>query len=140
MWESSILLLTLPISYMLLRLGLPPIIVFIVQFIVEALAQIVRIYIVLPTIGYSIKLYIIDNILPICCVSIISAIFAVIWSLVIRANSIEMYFISIFAILLFTTIFSYYIGLNRKERLLIISYLKKKIKNEDFSYIRSKSI
>lgn len=128
MWESSTLLLTLPISYLLLCLGLPPITVFVVQFIIEALAQIIRISIVLPEIGYSIKLYITDNILPVCYVAIISAIFAVILCLVIKANSIVMYFISIFAILLFTAVSSYYIGLNRKERSLIISYLKNKIK------------
>lgn len=127
-WESSILLLTLPISYILLRLGLPPITIFIVQLIIEALAQTVRISIVLPAIGYPIRLYIIDNIFPVCCVSIISAICAFILIFINKANSIEMYFTNIFVILLLTAIFSYYIGLNRKERSLIISYLKKRIK------------
>lgn len=63
--ECTILLLIVPISYFSLKLWEIPILVFIVHFIMDSIAQIVRIKIVLPKVNMSVKSYITDVYLPI---------------------------------------------------------------------------
>lgn len=54
---GSILLMILPVSYILLLLGLPAYSVFIVHFVMESLAQIARMILLKPLIGIKIKDY-----------------------------------------------------------------------------------
>ena len=57
-WECSFLLLIVPFSYIALKMGFRPECVFIIQLIIEILAQFIRISIVLPKIKMGISDYI----------------------------------------------------------------------------------
>lgn len=59
-WECSFLLLIVPISYLALEEGLGSESVFVIQLIIEVLAQFIRILIVLPKIKMKIACYMID--------------------------------------------------------------------------------
>ncbi|UIR56013.1 hypothetical protein LZQ00_17330 [Sphingobacterium sp. SRCM116780] len=65
LWEGTVLLLIVPISYLLLKLGYPAETVFIVHLIISVIAQVVRITIVAPIIGMSQKDYYVKVVLRI---------------------------------------------------------------------------
>ena len=66
MIEGGILLLTVPVSYLLLRIwSLPAYSVFIVYIFIEFLTQFVRVWIVYPRIKMSRKKYLLDILIPI---------------------------------------------------------------------------
>lgn len=57
LWESTVLLLVLPISYLFLRRGYPAEIVFIVHLVLAVLAQLIRVWIVAPAVQMSYGMY-----------------------------------------------------------------------------------
>ena len=74
LWESGSLLLLLPTAYLFLYLGYSPVSVFIVQVFIELLAQVIRIYTVLPMIKCSLSYYLNHALKPIIKVASISLI------------------------------------------------------------------
>lgn len=127
--EATTLLLIVPFSYIVLKLGYDVTSVFIVQLIIFIIAQIERIFIVCPRIKMPKQLYINLLLKPMILVTIsstiIPSIFLLIWPL---SNSLYQ---SIFYILLsiFSTIISIYlVGLNKEEKNKVFIFIKNKIK------------
>lgn len=126
LWESSILLFTLPFSYIMLKLGMPPITVFLVQLCIEFVTQVVRIKIVLPRISYPLKKYLKTTIYPIFYISIIAS-FIIISTNYLWPNENWINFIissSIIVLLLITTILL--IGFSKEELTNITQFIHKK--------------
>lgn len=82
---SSVLLMILPVSYIVLKMGYPPYSVFIVHFVLTIAAYCTRIVLVKPLIGLSIKNYLKNVILPVIIIIVLSPVIPVI---------IKMYFLS----------------------------------------------
>ena len=75
--EGTILLLIVPFSYLFLKLGFRPEVVFFVHIFAELLAQIARVVIVLPLIGFSMIVYLRDIVLRLVLFSAMSIVIPV---------------------------------------------------------------
>lgn len=69
---GSLLLLTLPVSYLLLKMNFPPETTLYVALVISALSQFTRIYFMKKMIGLAVREYVFKAVLPIICVSICS--------------------------------------------------------------------
>lgn len=129
-WNISIgmiLLMIVPISYIALKCGASPLSVFIVHLICVVISQIVRLFILRKLISLSIREYVKKVIFPISSVSILafalSAIIYVKYSSETFSNVITVIMSSVFICLV--SIFT--VGINVKERNMIMEVLNKKI-------------
>ncbi len=126
--EGGLLLLIVPISYLFLKLGYSPESVFVVQFVVSAFVQLVRVILVRKKLNINVMHYLIQVILPI----------VIVTSLVGFVSYAALTFLgqSLFEILLVMAVsclavilFSFLIGLNKQEKNyvqgLVRSFLKK---------------
>lgn len=77
-YECTLLLFIVPLSYILLKIWALPALVFIVHLIIELIAQYIRIKIVLPKIGMQIKSYVKDIYVHIFPVFVIPLLFVII--------------------------------------------------------------
>lgn len=131
LFECSLLLLIIPLSYIALKIWENPILVFVVHLIIEIVAQFIRIFIVIPKINMNFSLYVHQVYLRIIPVFF----FPVIISMGIH------YYVknSDFFSFLFTTsicemsllVLIYIIGLTYKEKHLIISYVLRFVKEKE---------
>lgn len=123
-YEGSILLTILPISYLVVKfLNVQPISVFIVNLVVAIITQGVRIWIVLPKIKMSIKLYLQKVIIPVTMFFLVSNIVPYIVYLYLPHDI----YTSSFAILLsviYSIFTAYFIGCNEEERIHLFSKLR----------------
>jgi hypothetical protein len=126
-YEGSVLLLIVPASYFaLLYLDFPEI-VFIVHLIIELLVQLVRLKIVLPKIGMSLKTYIFKVYLRIIPVFIIPLVATLVLYFKISESTYRFILILLIVeIQIFVLI--YLIGLNPLERVYLKEFIRKKIK------------
>ncbi len=120
---GGILLLILPISYVSLKLGGSPTIVFIVHIFVALIAFLARLVIVKGLINLSIRDYYRNVILPCICVLIPSVLFAVILKKVIPEGLIFS-FMNIISIFIMVVAFSFLLGFTRNERTFILDKVK----------------
>lgn len=123
-FESSFLLLAVPLSYLCLKVNSStPVIVYIICLVIEGLALFIRIYLTLPKIKLSKLVYfrtVIYRVLP---VFVVSYIICYAVSLFFKEGWIRFItigFLSCFIVLLFT----YIIGLTKAERISVIAYIK----------------
>lgn len=120
----------LPISYVVLRLGAPAYSVFIVHFCIEAITQIVRLYMVRKRLHLSIKKYIANVYVPIILVvftSIVIPFFA--WSTL--SEGIIRFILVSFLCVVSVGFMSLLIGFTSSERRFIISKVQNIIKIKD---------
>ena len=112
------LLLTLPISYIVLKLGAPAFSVFVVQFFIECVAQILRIVLLKQNIDLSIMKSIANIYLPILLVIVISSILPVIACCSLPCNFVRLIAVVCTSILsVCVTVFL--VGIKKNERLFI---------------------
>lgn len=126
LYECSVLLLIIPVSYMLLRQWEIPILVFYVHLAIELIAQFIRLAIVLPKINLSLNLYfklVYVRILPVFILPMIPVL------LINNTMNEGIYrlVINIFCIEISLGVLIYFIGLSGNERKYIKSMIKKKI-------------
>lgn len=112
---GSILLLILPISYIILKLGFPAYSVFIVHFIIESITQLARMIMLRPLIGIKIKEYIKYIYTPIIAV----VLFSIVIPFIVYINmndTILRFFIICIVCIISVSIVSYIIGLSKNEK------------------------
>lgn len=118
--EGGLLLLIVPLSYLILKIGCEPYAVFLVQLVVMYSVQIVRLFLVCHKIKMSKREYIKRVLLRVVGVAILSSIIPLLLhSVLLRSigNSIITIIVSIISVLSC----SFYIGLTKTERLLVMS-------------------
>lgn len=120
---GGILLLILPLSYIVLKLGAPAYSVFVVQFVIELFAQLARMIMLRKLIDLSVIQYFTNIYLPILGVTLISVIIPVFVHI-----NIENAFLR-FLMVCITTVFSvcavaYCIGLSKSEK----NFVREKVK------------
>lgn len=113
--EGGSLLLIVPISYFVLKNGGEPYSVFIVQFIVMAIVQILRLFLICHKIRMSIREYVLRVLVKVTLVAVVSAIIPLICYI-----SMPQSFLSFVVIIMTSAISvlccSYYLGLTADER------------------------
>lgn len=117
---GTILLMILPISYILLLLGCPAYSVFIVHFVMEAIAQLTRMIMLKPLIGIGIKDYIVNIYARIALVVVTSVIlpFIAFYSM---ESGIVRFIVLGFICVVSVSASAYYWGLNSNERVFVMS-------------------
>ncbi len=115
---GGILLMILPISYIVLKLGGNPTSVFIVHLCICCVAFIVRLFIIRPLIQLSIRQFVGEVIVRCCLVAIISSIIPVLLRIVLPQNILSFIIVCCFSVLSIGLV-SYKIGLNVSERMFI---------------------
>lgn len=124
---GGILLLSLPLSYVGLKLFYQPEIVYMVDLIIVLLAQIARLYFMRWMVGLSIHIYIKKVIIPVTIVTIISMIIPL-FLYNIMSEGTALSFFSVCAISVISVALTVYsVGISRGERTILNDYIKKKL-------------
>ena len=121
-YEGTVLLFIVPVSFCVLKLEKLPELVFVVHLFVELLASYIRIKIVLPKIGMRVCDYCKCVYLPLTIVFVLSVLFGSFLSLFLGDSFFSISLLSLFLIFLV-----YEIGLNQNERKKIVEFIKTKI-------------
>lgn len=126
-FEGSILLLIVPLSYIFLKLGYCVESVFIVQLVIFVITQTARIIIVCPRINLPIKFFFVGVIKPIVLVFILSSLStaALIWLLPISKDSLFSSLVYMLLAFVITVLSIMWLGLNNKEKAVINIFLNK---------------
>ena len=124
LWEGTVLLLVLPIAYLLLVFfNVGPIVVMSVYFFVELLAQIIRVWIVLPMVSMSYNVYIVKVVFPILMVLIL--LLFPIWGYIqlnLERTAIVVVCSSLICFI-YVCMSVFFVGCDRKEKEILHSYL-----------------
>ena len=131
LYECTLLLMIVPLSYIALRTWHIPVLVFVIHFMIECLAHIIRLRIVLPKIGMKICEYfrvlyikLIGLFLSLIVISIAFNLFFL--------ECIGRFFLSSICLEFFLLICIYKMILSKKEKLYMRTQIIKKIKNSVF--------
>lgn len=124
LWYSIFSILVLPIAYLVLKIGYSPVSVYIISLLLSMLMEFASVIILKKEIGVSIRFYCQQVLIPIMGVVLSTSIIPLI-----VVNSLEpgLYrvIITIFLSLVIVAASSYYLGLNKSERVFIQEYAKK---------------
>lgn len=120
---GGLLLLILPVSYVVLKLGSAPWAVFVVHFVICSIAFIARLFIIRPMIHLSIRQYFNRAILPCIYVSFVAIIVPAIFYIFLP-KSIIFSFIVIIVSILSASFTCFVVGLDTNERYAIIGKAK----------------
>ena len=113
---GSILLLIVPVSYIFLKLGFEPIIVYIIDILIQFIAQIIRLFLCRHLFSLNILFYIKDVISRIVGVAVLSVVFSLLIDyLIIEINFINAIVVAFFSFISVCVV-SYVIGLTKSER------------------------
>lgn len=124
LYECTILLMIVPISYFTLKLWQIPILVFVVHLVIDNIAQFIRMSIVLPKIEMSISTYIKEVYLRVLPVFVMSFVAPFLIHRLVKEGLFRLVVnITITEIVMLAII--YIIGLKSSERVLIINYVNK---------------
>ncbi|MFA6571075.1 MAG: lipopolysaccharide biosynthesis protein [Bacteroidota bacterium] len=129
---SSIMILVIPVSYFLFKIGLPPEFALIVSLVFTVLVQITRILFVKKLINFSILHYFKHVFVPTSIIFIISPLLPLTLHMVYE-ETYERMFLTILMSILSTLIFTYIFGLNKKEK---VEYTQR-IKNWFYTKMKS---
>ena len=116
-------LLILPIAYIVLKLGAEPYAVFIVQFAIMIIVQILRLFLVCHKIKMSKLMYIKKVLIPVIYVAVSSSIIPIVLYIYL-SQSITSFIIVVISSIISVLICSYFLGLNSSERKIINGKLK----------------
>lgn len=120
---GTTLIMILPISYVLLRLGMPAYSVFIVHFVIECVCQLARMTMLRPLIGLRIRDYFTHVYSKIFVVVILSAILpAVLYNML--DDTILRFFIVVIVCVASVSLFAYHLGLTANERMFVREKVK----------------
>ena len=126
-YEGAILLMVVPICYFLLKVyHVSPEVAVSVYIFVEICAQIVRIKIVLPKIGFSYKLYVLKILFPI--IKVLPLLIIPIFLFEEILYNFGLFVFYIFIAIIYCIICIYIIGLNSNEKMMIRNFVLKKIR------------
>ena len=123
---GGILLLNLPVSYIILKLGAPAYSVMIVTILISCIATIIRLSILKLLTLFSIRRFFSSTILPMLGITICSSIIPGFLHYIMPENFIRFCLVIFTAV--FMTLFSITtIGLSKNERVIALSFIKKKL-------------
>lgn len=126
--ESSMLLSVVPIAYICLKyFHVSPETVYIVYFFVELLTQFVRVLLIYPKVRIPISYYFTKILLPIVLVTLLSFSSAYVYSTHVMVDTVLKLLIATVIYALSTLIIIFVGGVDRHERALAVSYIKRKI-------------
>lgn len=117
---GSILLLILPVSYIVLKLGFPAYSVFIVHFVMESITQLARMIILRPLIGICIREYFKYIYTPVILVVLCSVILPFVVYESMNDTVLRFFTVCIVCVISVVTV-AYTIGLSRNERIFVRS-------------------
>ena len=123
-------LLTLPLTYIAFKLSLPASIAFYISIVIFIIAHLIRLFLFRPLTGISIISYIKKIVFPVLIVSIISIILSTLVRTGVCSNQMNEILCNFILILMDTIIgfvTTFYIILNKSERIKIYSFIKNKI-------------
>lgn len=121
--RGTVMLLMLPISYLALKAGAIPEVVFLVQLIATFAAQIVMLFIIRPLIQLSLREYVMEVFIRTSIVSGMAAVPSYFVFTLLPENIWTLFEVCAVSVLI-TAVFVYLIGLNRSERDMIMSKVK----------------
>lgn len=131
LYEGTVLLMIVPISYIVLKVYKIPELVFVVHLVIELLSSYIRIKIVLPKIRMSIKDYFKSIYLPLFAIFSITILFCVFLTTHIGLkDNISSSILLCLLLEMFMSLLIYTVGLNKEERGKIILLLNTKLKNK----------
>ena len=131
LYEGTVLLMIVPISYIVLKVYKIPELVFVVHLVIELLSSYIRIKIVLPKIRMSIKDYFKSIYLPLFAIFSITILFFVFLTTHIGLkDNISSSILLCLLLEMFMSLLIYTVGLNKEERGKIILLLNTKLKNK----------
>lgn len=122
-WRGVVMLLMLPISYVALKLGAQPEIVFVVQFVVTFAAQIVMLFIIRPLIQLSLKEYFMEVFIRAGIVSIIAALPSYVVYKALPENFWTLLLVGFVSVIV-TAVSVYYVGLNKNEKEMVLTKIR----------------
>ncbi len=117
---GTILLMILPVSYALLRLGFPAYSVFLAHFAMEAIAQLARMIMLKPLIGIGIKDYIVNIYAKVALVVGASVILPAIIYFTMGYGALRLIAIGLTCVMSVSAS-AYYLGLNSNERIFVMT-------------------
>lgn len=121
---STVILMILPISYILLKIGAPAYSVFLVQLTMELIAQIPRIYILRRDIKLPIYAHFVNVYIPILKVVVIASILPM-FSHMLISNLVLRFIVTIVVSVFSCAATIYYIGMTENEKVFIKNKIKK---------------
>ena len=121
-----IMIMTLPISYVFLKLGYSAISVFIVSLILSIISLFVRLYISYRQVGISFRNFTLDVIFRSFITALLSSIVPLIMHVVMPLSLVKTILVCLVCIIS-TLCVSYLIGLNSEEKKSVIAFIRKKI-------------
>lgn len=124
---SLVLLLILPIAYVCGRLEVEPQVAFAVTALLNACAVIVRVCFMRRQIGFSIRRFSIETLLPITLVTLIIITTVYLGSLFYSSDSWVSILVFNIAVLIVEFLIIYYVGIAASERKQIVSFIKSKL-------------
>lgn len=124
LWTSCISLMTIPISYMFLKFGCSPEVVFAISFICEFIKQTVSLLILRSLIDFSISSYIKEVILPILILFLIVFTLPLVPIKLIEQRLLKLLVVSLLSVFL-TPLFAFFILFNHSEKVLVREFLSK---------------
>lgn len=122
---GTILLLIVPISYIVLKLGGKPYSVFIVHLIICIIAFLVRLFIVKSLVVFSIRKYFTDVILKLLTTSILTLITPLIIYFKLPQSNLRLFYVILSSYFIFIII-SYIVSLTNEERRIILNKIRRK--------------
>lgn len=126
LYECTLLLLIMPISYLVSKWFLIPELVFVVHLTIEFIAQVVRVTIVAPKIGLDYKTYIKNVHLRLAPIFIIPLFCAMVLKSYLNSSLGSFIFIVVIVEILILSMI-YFIGVNNKEREIAITFIRNKL-------------
>ena len=127
-WEGTVLLMVVPVAYLLLRFWqVSPVVVVCVYLILEIVAQIVRVWIVLPMIYMPYRVYIRGVVRPLSMVVPCTAILLYMYPSAYDNQSFVVFTVSIVFCFIYIVLLVYLLGINSVERYALMSFIKSKI-------------
>lgn len=120
-------ILTLILSYVILKLGAPAISVILCKIIIDLIVYVYRIIYLKKRIGLNIKEYSYTTIVPIIKVTLISLPIPYVFESLTESNNIINLIIKVFVTVFVSSLIIYYCGLTRNERNFMIKSVKNKL-------------
>lgn len=127
-WYSIIGILVLPIAYLFLKIGYNPVSVYVISLILSMFMVLVSVIILRKETGIGARYYAKNVLLPIFLVVLSTFFTPLIIVHLFPVGFFRLFIISVISIIL-VSISSYYIGLNKGERLLLQTYVKRFFSN-----------
>jgi O-antigen/teichoic acid export membrane protein len=130
---GGILLLNVPVAWIVLFMGAPAYSVMIVAIVLTFIACIARLLILKRLIDYSIRQFFRTVIIPICVISVVSAILPIILCYILPQNIVRLCLVIALSIIS-VGIYSYFMALNRIERQKVKSLFSKYILRKNYKH------